>query len=185
MKHLVDYEALIVFQLTLASTYEEVTYSRVTFFKLLSAFGGLMYTIRNVGNAFNRSPSTFAIENLLMRKLYSVNSSELGPSAKKRFEDTKIRSEGWFWQYLNERGSFYYNYKLCCLRWMGNSVCCCACLRCCCRRQDTVADRIFDKTKLRLGYEFDMINIIHQLRISNFMAQTNLKQYQMDMIRWF
>lgn len=144
-----------------------------------------MYTLRNVGNAINRSPSNFAIDNLLMRKLYSLDKKEDPFFTKKNFKDSEINNGGKLQNFLNQRISFYYNYKACCSRCVGNSKCCCACLRCWCRRQDTVADRIFDKTQVRLGYEFDMINIIHQLRVSSFMAQINLKQRQIDMIRFF
>ena len=50
----------------------------------LSGFGGLMYTIKNIGNAFNKKGADFAVDNDMMRQLYSVqtNDSEVFQHAK-------------------------------------------------------------------------------------------------------
>jgi len=44
----------------MAPTYSKIVSTRVSFLSLLSAFGGLMYTIKNIGNAFNRKGADFA-----------------------------------------------------------------------------------------------------------------------------
>ena len=144
-----------------------------------------MYTLRNVGNALNRKPSAFATENLLTRKLYSVDIKEDEFYTTKKFKDSKVNHDGLFYDELNNRVSFYYNYKECCGRCVGKSPCCCSCLRFGCRYKDSVQDRIFDKAVNRLSYEFDLINIIHSMRVSSFLAQIKLKQYQIDMVRYF
>lgn len=77
---------------------------------MLSTFGGLMYTLRNVGNACNRKPSNFAIENLLTRKLYSVNKHESPFYEKRNFAENDIMVKGKFFDKLNSATSFYYNY---------------------------------------------------------------------------
>jgi len=69
----VDVDAFVIYQLTLDATKYKQTYSRITILELLSAFGGLMYTLKNVGNALNKKGSDFAVDNLMMRKLYTVN----------------------------------------------------------------------------------------------------------------
>ena len=58
---------------------------RWDFFFLISNLGGLMYTLKNVGNALNRKGADFAADNTLMRKLYSVNKNE-DPLYQKRSE---------------------------------------------------------------------------------------------------
>lgn len=75
----------MIYQLSLSSTKTVSTYKRVTILTLLSTFGGLMYTLRNVGNGINKTPSTFNIENTLMRKLYSVAKSDDDMFVRKNF----------------------------------------------------------------------------------------------------
>jgi len=127
-----------------------VTYKRITILELLSAFGGLMYTLKNVGNAFNKKGADFAVDNLMMRKLYTVNKKEDPLYETKTFPEPLIEQKAILYDYMNMRTSFFYTWKSCCARCVCNSPCCCSCFNFCCKRKDTVADRIFDKTRERL-----------------------------------
>jgi len=56
---------------------------------VLSALGGLMYTLRNVGNAMNRAGSNFSADLTLIRKLYTVN--RVDDSMYTAFEDKPLK----------------------------------------------------------------------------------------------
>jgi len=152
---------------------------------LLGALGGLLYTLKNVGNAFNRKGADFALDNLMMRKLYTVNKKEDPLYEKKEFPESQIEIKSHLYDYMNDRTSFYYTWGQCCCRCLCNSACCCACLNFCCKRKDTIADRVFEKTRERLLHEIDLIQIVRQLRISAFLNQMCLRQYQVNMIPYF
>lgn len=68
---------------------------------LLSTFGGLMYTLKNIGNAFNKKGADFALDNLMMRKLYSVNIKDDPLYSKKNFPETTIEAKGLLYDYMN------------------------------------------------------------------------------------
>jgi hypothetical protein len=57
---------------------------------LLSALGGIMYTLKNVGNAFNRKGGDFAVDNLMLRKLYTVDKKDDPLYEEKNFPEKQI-----------------------------------------------------------------------------------------------
>jgi len=87
---LTDLETYVIYQMTLDASVYYVVYSRRTILTLLSAIGGLMYTLKNVGNAFNRKGGDFAVDNLMFRKLYTVNKKEDPLYEKKAFPEKQI-----------------------------------------------------------------------------------------------
>lgn len=60
-----------------------------------------MYTLKNVGNALNRKGGDFAVDNLMMRKLYTVNKKEDPLYEKKRFPESTIEAKGFMYDYMN------------------------------------------------------------------------------------
>lgn len=63
-------------KIAMSADYEQVVCTRVSLLAMLSTFGGLMYTIKNIGNACNKKGADFALDNDLMRRLYSVETGE-------------------------------------------------------------------------------------------------------------
>jgi hypothetical protein len=127
---------------------------------LLSAFGGLTYTLKNIGNAMNKGGADFAVDNLLMRKLFTVYADD-DPLYKKKFTaETTISESSTLFDFMNKRTSFYYSWKVLCKRCICKSACCCSCFNFCCKRKDTVADRVFDKAKEKILNEIDLIQIV-------------------------
>lgn len=72
----------------MSANYIQTINTRVSLLTLLGAFGGLMYTIKNIGNAFNRKSADFALDNDMMRRLYSVEAGE-GDEFKQRLKNAK------------------------------------------------------------------------------------------------
>lgn len=52
--------ANVIYEISISNTMTETTYTRFSILMTLSALGGLMYTLRNVGNAFNRKGADFS-----------------------------------------------------------------------------------------------------------------------------
>lgn len=71
-----EVDALLYYQLSSATTYEKLTYTRFNILSIISALGGLMYTVKNIGNAINRKTADFSVDSTLLRKLYTVNKIE-------------------------------------------------------------------------------------------------------------
>lgn len=49
-----------------------------------------MYTLKNVGNAFNRKGGDFAVDNLMLRKLYTVDKKDDPLYEEKNFPEKQI-----------------------------------------------------------------------------------------------
>jgi hypothetical protein len=119
-----------------------------------------MYTLKNIGNAFNKKGADFAVDNLMMRKLFTVKADDDALYTHKFTPDSTVAESSTLFDFMNKRTSFYYKWRTCCARCVCNSPCCCSCFNFCCKRKDLVADRIFDKTKDRLINEIDLIQIV-------------------------
>ena len=112
---------------------------------VVGQLGGLMYTIKNIGNAINRKAAAFASDNTLMRLLYSVNKREDPLFTRREGGEPPKFTQNRVLDCLQTRTSWYYDYKEYWKHGAAHSWCCCSCLNCCCPRRDTAADRIFIK----------------------------------------
>lgn len=113
-----------------------------------------MYSLRLWGGKITKWAGDFSVDNILLRKLYSV---EIDGEAYKERSSGTIGEELFLKNFLHLRTSFYYNYKMFIRRYCRKACCCCWC---CYGRKDTEADKIFDKASTRLYNELDVVNIV-------------------------
>jgi len=67
--------ALQAFEFYPSSTQMEYTYVRVNFITLISALGGLMYTLRTISNNWVNKLSDYSIDEDMMKMLYATEKS--------------------------------------------------------------------------------------------------------------
>ena len=109
-----------------------------------------------------------------MLKLFSISKD---PSKTETGYDSSKSGKQILLDNLKKRQNFYYGTYHCFKKF------CCCCCNCC--MKESVEDKLYLKGKAKLHEEIDLLQIIKQLRTSQFVNHVQLKPYQRLLVKWF